>query len=150
MSDDKLIVEPPLYLIGKMYSCWRCQAKMPVVSVLAPKVRDSWEQVSVLSGITEMPEEVVAYIQGRVPTFKLKYSKTVGQEYFASTCPKCGMLSGDFHLHSEPGAPFFPTTEEEAASLYMTEIPISGSIKVQAAPAVGCGELILENARRIA
>ena len=101
---------------------------MPVVSVLAPKVRDSLGQVSVLSGITDMPEEVVAYIQGRVPTFKLKFSKTVGQEYYASTCPKCGMLSGDFHLHSEPGAPFFPTTEEEAASLYMTEIPISAAI----------------------
>ena len=150
MADGKLIVEPPLYLIGKMYFCWRCNAKMPVVSVLAPKVRDSWDQVCILSGIVEMPEDVVAYIQGRVPTFKLKFSKTVGQSYFASTCPKCGMLSGDFHLHSEPGAPFFPTTEREAASLYMTEIPISGPVEIQASPGVGCGELILENARRIA
>jgi hypothetical protein len=87
--------------------------------------------------------------QGRVPTFKLKFSKTIGQKYFASTCPKCGVLSGDFHLHSEPGAPFFPTDEHEAASLYMTELPVPGRMHARASMSMGCGDLILNNARRI-
>jgi len=133
MTDGNLIIEPPLYLIGKMDSCWRCQARMPVVSLLAPKVRESWDQVCVLSEILRMPNEVVAYIQRRVPTFKMKFSKTVRQKYFANTCPKCGMLSGDFYLHGEPGAPFFPTDEDEAASLYTTEIPISTPIEDRSA-----------------
>src|SRR5262245_22175511 len=90
-----------------------------------------------------------AYIQARVPTFKLKFSKTIGQQYFASTCPKCGVLSGDFHLHSEPGAPFFPTDEHEAAALYMTELPVPGRMHARASMSMGCGDLILHNARRI-
>src|SRR5262249_22968778 len=35
---DRLTIDPPLYLIGKMYACWRCGAKMPVVAILAPQV----------------------------------------------------------------------------------------------------------------
>lgn len=121
MDKDKRIIEPPIYLIGKMYSCWRCEARMPVVSVLAPVVRETEGEICILSEIIDLPEPVVAYIQRRVPTFKLKFSNTIGFKYFANTCPKCGVLSGNFHLHCEPGAPFFPTDEREAEFLYMTK-----------------------------
>jgi len=120
-----------------------------VVAILAPKVEGIEGEICILSEITELPEAVLAYIQGRVPTFKLKFSKTIGQEYFASTCPNCGVLSGDFHLHSEPGAPFFPTDEHEAASLYMSELPVPGRIHARASISIGCGDLILKNATRI-
>ncbi len=72
---------------------------------LVSHVEDTEEQVCILSEIERMPDEIIHYIQSRVPSYKLKYSKTVAQKYFANTCPKCGMLSGDFYLHSEPGAP---------------------------------------------
>ena len=72
----QLTIDPPLYLIGKMYSCRRCTARMPVVTLLAPNI--------------------------------------------------------------------------EAASLYMTEVPVPGRIQVRASPAMGCGDLIINNARRIA
>jgi hypothetical protein len=81
---------------------------MPVVAILAPRVAGTEGEVCILSEITELPEAILAYIQRRVPTFKLTFSKTIEQKYFANTCPKCAMLSGDFHLHEEPGAPFFP------------------------------------------
>jgi hypothetical protein len=123
---------------------------MPVITILAPNVEGAGGEICILSAITELPEAVLAYIQGRVPTFKLKFSKTIGQKYFASTCSKCGVLSGDFHLHSEPGAPFFPTNKRDAASLYMTEIPVSGRIHVRASMSMGCGDLILKHAKRIA
>ncbi len=74
---------------------------MPVFAILAPKVAGTAGEICILSEITELPEAVPAHIQGRVPTFKLMFSKTIRQKYFASTCPKCGVLSGDFH--SEPG-----------------------------------------------
>jgi len=77
MDEDKLTIEPPVYLIGKMYSCWRCGTKMPVVTILAPKVEGTAGEICILSEITELPDAVVAYIQGRVPTFKLKFSKTI-------------------------------------------------------------------------
>jgi hypothetical protein len=59
------------------------------------------------------------------------------------------VISGDFYLHSEPGASFFPTEEDEAGSLTIEEVPIKGSIKVRAGLGVGVGELILEHAKRI-
>ena len=123
---------------------------MPAVAILAPHVEDTEEQVCILSEIERMPDEIIHYIQSRVPSYKLKYSKTVARKYFANTCPKCGMLSGDFYLHSEPGAPLFPTDKEEAKQLYMTKIPINGSVEIQASLHVGTGELILENAKEIA
>ena len=122
---------------------------MPVVTILAPKVEGADGEICLLSEITELPDAVLAYIQGRVPTFKLKFSKTIEQEYFANTCPKCGVLSGDFHLHSEPGAPFFPTDKREAASLYLAQIPVLGPIHARASIDVDCGNLILKYAKRI-
>ena len=72
-----------------------------------------------------------------------------GTRYFANTCPKCKVISGHFFLHGEPGAPFFPTSEAEARSLYMKEIPLSGEVEVAASPGLGVGALIMENAKRI-
>ena len=74
----------------------------------------------------------------------------VGSKYFANTCPNCGSLSGDFYLHSEPGAPFFPTDEQEASHLYLTDTPIKGTVSIQAGLHVDTGELILNNAKQIA
>ncbi len=122
---------------------------MSVIALLAPHIEDTENQVCVLSDIVELPKEVLLYIQKRVPTFKRKYSKMAGKKYFCNTCPKCGVMSGDFFLHSEPGAPFFPTEEEEAKSLYITEIPLSGSITAKASLCLGTGDLILENAKKI-
>lgn len=131
---------------------------MPVVALVAPYVEGVYDEqdqieeqeVFVLSDVVVLPINILEYLQKRVPTFKLKYSKTVGDKYYANTCPRCGMLSGDFYLHSEPGAPFFPVDEEEAARLYLTEIPIGSPIFIQAGLHTGTGELIVEHARRIA
>ena len=122
---------------------------MPVVTILAPNVEGADGEICILSEITELPSPVLDYIQRRVPTFKQKFSKTIEQKYFASTCPQCGVLSGDFHLHSEPGAPFFPTNKRDASSLYLTELPIPGPIHVRASIDMGCGKLILKHAKRI-
>jgi hypothetical protein len=149
MASDSLKIHPPLYLIGKVVHCWKCEAKMPAVALLAPHIEDTEEQVCILSEVEILPNEITHYIQSRVPSFKLKYSKTAAQRYFANTCPKCGILSGDFFFHSEPGAAFFPTENAEAKQLYMTKIPISKPIEIKASLNIGVGELILENAKEI-
>jgi len=140
---------PPLYLIGKKIYCWRCDSKMPVVTLLAPHVENAESEICLLSDIVELPKDVLSHIQNRVPTFRLKFSKMAGQKYFGNTCPECGVLSGDFFLHSEPGAPFFPENEKEAKSLYLTEIPLSTAISVKASLSVGVGEMILNNAKKV-
>ncbi len=150
MDEDKHKIDPPLYSIGKKIWCWRCETKMTVVAILAPNVEDTENEVCILSDIVELPEGILLYIQKRVPTFRFKFSKTVEQKYYANTCPNCRALSGDYFLHSEPGAPFFPTDEEEAQSLYITEIPLSKPFIAKASLCSGVGELILDNAKKIA
>jgi len=150
MEEDSLKIFPPLYLVGMKIDCWRCGNRMPVVAILAPNVEDTDNQICILSDIVGLPEEILSYIQKRVPTFKLKYSKTIGSKYYANTCPRCGILSGDFFLHSEPGAPFFPTDESEASLLYQTEIPINNPVLVHAGLHMGAGELIQKHAKHIA
>ena len=147
---NSLKIFPPLYLAGMKIDCWKCHSRMPVVAIVAPNIENTDNEICILSDIVSLPEVIIGYIQMRVPTFKLKYSKTVGSQYFANTCPSCGSLSGDFYLHSEPGAPFFPTDEDEASQLYLTEIPIEEPVLIQAGIHMGTGELILNHAKKIA
>ena len=136
-------------MIGKKIYCWRCESRMPAIALMAFCGDDSKGEICVLSDITELPKEILLLIQERVPTFKLKDSKMAGHRYFGNTCPRCGVLTGEFFLHSEPGAPFFPTCEEDAKSLYITEIPLSTSIKIRASVTTGVAEIILNNAKKV-
>ena len=148
MHDDSIRIDPPLYLAHTTVSCWRCGAKMPVLALLAPNVVEADGEICILSEIEQLPKAVLQFVGTRFPSFALRYSKTAGSRYYANTCPKCGVISGDFYLHSEPGAPFFPTTEEEAKQLTLEAIPLAGSIGVRAGIGMGAGELILEHARK--
>jgi len=158
MDESSLKISPPLYLVGRKISCWKCGERMPVVALVAPNLDESCsekdgteeQEVCILCDIKSLPSIVLEYLQKRVPTFRLKYSKMVGGKYYANTCPCCGMLSGDFYLHSEPEAPFFPMDKEEASQLYLTEIPIEAPVLIQAGLHSGTGDLIVKHARRIA
>ena len=122
---------------------------MPAIALVAPNVAEAEGEICILSEVEELPQSVLQFVRKRFPSFRLKYSKTLGSRYYANTCPKCGVISGDFHLHSEPGAPFFPTTEQEAKRLTLDPVPLTGSISVRAGIGMGPGDLILEHARKV-
>jgi len=149
MRDNKLKINPPLYLVGKKIFCWSCEEKMPAIALLASNVDAAEDEICILSDIQELPKDVYLFVKNRVPSFKMKYSKMAGHKYLGNTCPKCGFLSGEFFLHAEPGSPFFPMDDNDAKSLYIREIPLTGSITVAASVSMGCGELILKNAKRL-
>jgi hypothetical protein len=149
MDDDFLKISPPIYMVGMKIGCWRCGERMPVVALLAPTVEGADDQVCVLSDVVALPKDLLGNVQKRVPTYQLKYSKTAQDNYYANVCPRCRMLSGVFFLHSEPGAPFFPTCEEKAGLLYPAEIPVQGPVRIRAGFQVGTGRLILKHAKRI-
>ncbi len=149
MNENKLKINPPLYLVGKKIFCWNCEEKMPAIALLAPNVDTAEGEVCILSDIRVLPKDVYLFIKNRVPSFKMKYSKMAGYKYLGNTCPKCGLLSGEFFLHAEPGAPFFPVDKNDAKFLYIREIPLTDSITVAASFSTGCGDLILKNAKRL-
>lgn len=144
-----LKINPPLYMIGKKVQCWRCGARMPVIALLAPNVENSYDEVCIISEIEVMPDKIRAFIQSKVPTFIFKYSKTVERKYFANTCPNCKVLYGDFYLHGEPGAPFFPMDKEQAKYLYIKKIPLTEPIEIRGGVGVGTGEIILKHATKV-
>ena len=107
------------------------------------------EPICVFSDVVRLPGPALSSIQRHFPTYQLRFSKTAQSKYYANTCPNCGVLSGDFYLHSEPGAPFFPTSEGEATHLILREVPIGGPVEIKGGIGMGAGDLILENAKRI-
>ena len=149
MDENKVKISPTLFIVGKKIHCWRCETKMPVIALLAPNVENTEDSVCLLSDITYLPKDVYFFIQSRVPTFKLKYSNTTKSKYLGNTCPKCGVLFGDFYLNGDFGDPFFPEDENDAKSLYITEIPLSSPIEIDASLSMGSAEIILKNAKRI-
>ena len=122
---------------------------MPAIALLAPNIDDNEGEICILSDIQELPKDVYFFIKNKVQSFRMKYSKMAGHRYLGNTCPKCGILSGEFFLHAEPGGPFFPEDENDAKSLYIKEIPLNRAITVTASVNVGFGEMILKNTKRL-
>ena len=149
MFDDRIQLDPPLHLIAGETTCWRCGAPMPVVAILCENAGAEEEGPFILSNIAELPHELSTYVQRFYPNFRLTFSKTIGGKYFANNCPKCGVISGDFFLHSEPGGPFFPTEPQEAQCLTIERIPLDHTISVRAGCGYGTGALIMEHAKKI-
>lgn len=143
-------INPPNYLVSKTINCWNCDKDMAVVAVMSPNIIEDEAdgQICILSDITCLPENLLKMINERFPFFRLKYSKEADSEYYANICPSCGMLSGDFFLHNEPGGPFFPVTKEEAQELMIEQLSIETPVEVEAGYHVGPGELIMEFGKR--
>ena len=150
MDDGRFQLDPPIHLIAGETGCWRCGTAMSVVGILCENLESPDVGPYILSNTSELPHELTAFIQRRCPTYRLKYSKTVGGKYYANNCPKCGVISGDFYLHSEPGAPFFPTERDEAELLTTENIPTDRPYFARSGCGYGTSELILEYAKRSA
>lgn len=153
MPDDKVQISPPLYIAHTVTSCWRCGENMPVVALIAPHViaphfQEAEGEVCILSNIEELPEVVLRFVRDRFPLFQFRHSKMAESQYYANTCLKCGVISGDFFLHCEPDGPFFPT-EEGARELTVEAIPLDECISVRAGGFGMGGDLILKHAKRL-
>ena len=100
MRDNKLKINPPLYLIGKKIHCWNCDNKMPVIALLAPNVDDTEGEIFILSDIQELPKDVYFFIKNRVPSFRMKYSNMAGHKYLGNTCPESFSCMPNRAVHS--------------------------------------------------
>jgi hypothetical protein len=120
---------------------------MPVVAIITQGVEEAMGDTCTLNNVHSLPDAVLAYIRGKNPNYKLKYSKMAEERYFANTCPKCGVLSGDFFLHGAPDAPFFPLTEESAAKVTLERIPVDEPLDIDCAYGAGGAMLLMEHAQ---
>ena len=151
MPNENVRIDPPLYMAHTVTRCWKCDADMPVVALIAPHViasqfPEAEREVCILFYMEELPEVVLRFVRNHFPSFQLKYSKTTDSRYYANTCSKCGIIFGDNYL-CEPDGPFFPT-EETAKGLTVKAIPLGESITVRAGAFGLGGDLLLKHAKR--
>ena len=138
----------PVYLVIGEIACWKCKAPTAVAGLLAERTADE-DIPCMVSEVACIDDGVLAFIQSHVPNYRLGYSKMAGESYLANHCPSCGIIQGDFFLHSEPGGPFFPVEPREAAELNIVRLPVDGDLELDAALHRGGIELILNNAQPI-
>ncbi len=154
MHDDNVRISPPLYIAHTVISCWRCGEDMPAVALIAPHVitpqfQEAEGEVCILLYIEALPETVLRFLRKRFPSFKFTHSRTTDSQYYANTCPKCGVISGDFYLYCEPDGPFFPMTEEVTKEITVEAIPLEECDSVRAGGFGMAGDLILKHAKRL-
>lgn len=129
--DGTNIVTKELYIVEATRKCWKCGKETPVICF---GVRDwydrelngesfhSWKFVSVLS---RLPEEIFSYIKDNF-NFKLKYSNSLRQKYYANCCKWCDSLQGNNYLFGEVlESPFYINDIASAQKLIMHRIKLS-------------------------
>lgn len=157
-SEDSMKVGTPLYLITSMELCWKCGRPQEVIALASGSLADdegeeateNAEEIEpfILNEITGMPAEVFQYLAAKHPRCRMHYSRTVEATYFTNFC-ECGANFGDFYLHCEPGAAFFPDTEEDAAKMTVEKLPFGGVLDFVCTYSQGLGGFIFKHAKRI-
>lgn len=97
IARDNKIDIPKAYYRHGFCNCWKCHREIIVFAW--PKSEDL--------------EFGIPTVRPVPRTIQFRYSKTVGHQYWANTCPYCNSLQGDYYMDSEPEAPFFGIIIEE-------------------------------------
>jgi hypothetical protein len=83
---------------------------------------DLWQPESVnafVFYIEYLPNQVQRRLSRLLPFFRLAYSPSALNSYWANHCEHCGKLLGDHELHCEPEGAFFPVSELAAADIQL-------------------------------
>ena len=122
------IVSEDAYVATTISICWKCSDPTDVICIycaLATIDGDHYRHLN-CSNVTAMDaaleEQMKAYQR-----FRLAYSKTANDHYFANHCRWCDALQGDFFDHNEPGGAFFPQHESDYG-LYGFQ-PLAGIVR---------------------
>jgi hypothetical protein len=131
------IRSPRYFLATTTRDCWRCAAITRVVAIVLPEEHealyveddpaDDYWQVSgqpvVLSYVGYLTESAAVRLRPLAPHYRIDFSQTTGTSYWMNHCEHCTVKLGDFDTVCEYGVGFSPRTTEQAAAIYLEEIP---------------------------
>ncbi len=154
MSDYSVRASAPFYVLRASIPCWKCREPTPVVGLVATLVEADGEShgdptarpvepVS-LRNITDLPYDLLQVMRAYQPRYVKRESRTAGMSYYQNECWHCGVNIGDSYLFSEPGGPFFPDTPADASSVEVLDVPVIGSLEINADWGQGGVDLIFE------
>lgn len=139
-----IVVKSPIFIAKSSRSCYRCFECTPVIALASLKfmaLDDSNEDgysfyetgyFSFFSMPTYVDPDFQTLLKEHFPYFKQGYSRTVGGMYWANHCINCGALQGDFHMHFEPGAEFWPIDVEGCKLITLISIDTDFDIRLNA------------------
>jgi hypothetical protein len=87
---------------------------------------DYWQvsgQPVVLSYVGYLTESAAVRLRPLAPHYRIDFSQTTGTSYWMNHCEHCTVKLGDFDTVCEYGVGFSPRTTEQAAAIYLEEIP---------------------------
>ncbi len=135
-------------------ACWKCREPTPVVGLLATLAEDDGESYGdptarpvepiSLRNITDLPYDLLQVMRAYQPRYAKRESRTAGMSYYQNECRHCGANIGDFYLFGEPGGPFFPMSEDEVALVEVLDVPVIGTLEIEADCGQGGVDLIFE------
>lgn len=128
------IIKSPFFIAVNSKECYKCAESTTVIALASNDFycldydandNQKWLQMHDLFFFpmpVHMNTEVTDLLNRLFPQFKKGYSKTVGGKYWANHCERCGVLQGDWHMHSEPGGAFSPMEIEQCKELTLISI----------------------------
>ena len=119
---DAMLMVAPILLLQAWSNCWKCKGRSPVFCLACSDVRDTRDDrpdesydgdLLLISDVTTVDERILRHLRRRAPDYRPDWSATKGSRCWMNHCRDCGAKMGDFHLHSEPGGPFFCITSSD-------------------------------------
>jgi len=117
-------------ILHSITDCWRCGNTSLVIALLAAvldrEYEDAYdqnsEQPSVFANVELLNPEAACILRTEYPRYRPDYSQAQRQRVYMNHCSECGAKLGDFYLHNEPNAAFWPLDAVSAAELVMRRI----------------------------
>jgi hypothetical protein len=115
----------PIFILESTAYCWKCEMLIKVITLTSNGFIDHNNETTadfiIYGEIIELPNQLEHYLNQHFPNFYIDYSKTVNTNYYMNHCI-CQAKQGNFFLHDEPGAPFFPTEPEHCKDKILYEL----------------------------
>jgi len=142
MSDRHIRASAPFRLIRAVVRCWKCGERMPVVGLTAATVEQGGDfhgnpkatppQPVLLHHIADLPYDLIQVVRAYQQRFVKRDARIGDAACYQNECRGCGTGIGDDELFRQPGGPFFSSPPDPAAPVEIFDLPVIGTLELQA------------------
>ncbi|MDR3008650.1 MAG: hypothetical protein LBV59_11990 [Sphingobacterium sp.] len=126
----KFAVSHPFYIVNGISICYKCSAKIPVITIAG--FNSIGSDLTFYNNLTFIDERLVRILTVKFPFYRIGFSKFIQKEYWANHCIYCDALQGDFFLHYEVDGTFNPQDLNNCKELILTPVYCDVSISIEA------------------
>lgn len=133
--EQGIIICDYIYIIEAIRICHKCKHPTKVIGFGFENYYEYGDEeldvdyyyhsgtIRIVSEFSPMPDKLFAYIQENY-NYKMSYSRTIDDTYWANNCDFCHALQGNWFLFSEPDSVFYPQNQRDASKLKLYKISL--------------------------